>query len=62
MCSVSLVRVSEGDGWLPELPYGPNKVFSPVTLAFSPSFHLTRPAGSDWVPTSLQGQQELIQV
>ena len=60
---MSLVRVSEGDGWVSELPWDPNinKSLTPITLVVSPSFHQTRPAGSDLTP-KLQGESELIQV
>ena len=31
---MSLVRVSEGDGWVSELPCAPNKSLTPITLGF----------------------------
>ena len=39
---MSLVRVSEGDGWVSELHQAPNKSLTPITLVVSPSFHQTR--------------------
>ena len=42
---MSLVKVPVGDGWMYELPCGPNKGLTPLTLTFGPSSHQTRPAG-----------------
>ena len=47
-CSLSLVRVSEGDGWVSELPSASNKYLTPITLVVSPPIHQTRPSGSDF--------------
>ena len=58
---MSLVRVSEGDGWVSGLPWALNKSLTPITLVVSPSIHQTRPSGSDLAP-NLQGESELIQV
>ena len=60
-CSVSLVRVSEGDGWVSEVTWDPNKSLTPITLVVSPSFHQSKTSGSDLAP-NLQGESELIQV
>ena len=49
--SIAWVDIREGDGLLSELPCGPNKVLTPVTLAFSPSFYLTRLPGLVWSQT-----------
>ena len=60
---MSLVRVSEGDGWVSELPCAPNKCKSltPITLVSALPSIKTRPSGSDLAP-NLQGESELIQV
>ena len=67
--SVSLVRVSDGGGWLSELPYVPNKSLTPITLDLYPFFHQTRPSGSQVLPQTRKEQRqqweihlELIQV
>ena len=58
---MSLVRVTEGDVWVSELPKVPSKSLIPITLVLSTSIHHTGPAGLDLAP-NLQGESELIQV
>ena len=58
---MSLVRVSEGDGWVSELPCAPNKSLTPITLVSALPSIKTRPSGPDLAP-NLQGESELIQV
>ena len=59
---MSLVKVPVGDGWMYELPCGPNKGLTPLTLTFGPSSHQTRPAGVSDLVKKLKEEQELIQV
>ena len=47
-CSLSLVRVSEGNGWVSELPSASNKYLTPITLVVSPPIYQTRPSGSNF--------------
>ena len=58
---MSLVRVSDGDGWVSEVTWDPNKSLTPITLVVTPSFHQTRPSGSDLAP-NLHRESELVQV
>ena len=39
---MSLVGVSEGDGWLSKLPHTPNKSLKPIPLEYNPSIHDSR--------------------
>ena len=65
-CSESLVRVLEGDGWVPELPWAPNTSLTQKTLVVSMLSALpsTRPGhqGQADLATNLQGESELNQV
>ena len=62
---MSLVRVLEGDGWLSELPGGPNDkvlqqvTFTPLSLLQQVTFTLSPDQqGQIWSP-SLQGERQL---
>ena len=59
---MSLVRVSEGDGWVSDLSQAPNKSLTPITLACQPFLPSNLGQQGQIWPQTCRDESELIQV